>query len=162
MKNNIIRLHNYLKGLTPVKFIITILIMEVLFNLLMGPIYIIYIKSIGAVGGPLENSTLDFGMFLTGVTIVPLIETLIFQLGTIRVLQIFFKVKNKKVLMLISAVAFILEHRYSPIYMLFMIFPGIIYAYTFIIYDDKKYHPYLIVATIHALSNLITLSFNLI
>lgn len=162
MKNNLIRLHNYLKGLTPVKFIITILIMKVLVNLLMTPIGVIYTTNIGAMGGPIENNSLDFGMFITGVTIVPLIETLVFQLGIIRILQVFLKVKNKKALILISATFFALEHRYSPLYVLLMIFPSIIYAYTFIIYDDKKYHPYLMVVAIHALSNLISFSLSLI
>lgn len=162
MKNNIIRLHNYLKGLEPVKFIITILIMKILFNLLMAPIGILYTTNIGAVGGPVENSVANLGMFITGVIIAPVIESFIFQLGIIRILQDFLKVKNKKVIIFISAIIFAAQHWYSPLYILLMIFPGIIYAYTFIIYDDKDYHPYLMIVAIHALNNLATLSLSLI
>lgn len=162
MKNNLIRLHNYLKGLTPVKFIITVLIMKVLFNLLMAPIHALYTTNIDAVGGPIENSVPNLEMFIIAVIIAPIIESFIFQLGIIRILQDLLKVKNKKLLILISAIIFAAQHWYSPFYILLMIFPGIIYAYTFLIYDDKEYHPYLMIVVIHALNNLAAISLRLI
>lgn len=161
MKNSLMRLHNYLKGLTPVKYIITILIMKVLFNLLITPIGILYTTNIGSVGGPIENSVPNLEMLITGVIVAPIIESFIFQLGIIRVFQDLLKIKNKKVIILISAIIFAAQHWYSPLYILLMILPGIIYAYTFIIYDDKGYHPYLMIVVIHALNNLATLSLSL-
>lgn len=155
MNEKLLKLHKYFKSLSPTKYVIISTIMGKLINLSFLPIVALYMKYIGPLGGMNENGTQTLDMFLYIVILAPIVETFLFQLGIIRVLQVFLKINNKKILILISSIVFALPHTYSPLYIFIMFFHGLIYAYSFIIYDDKEYHPYLIVTLMHSLSNLI-------
>lgn len=97
--------------------------------------------------------------FIITVLIGPLIETFIFQFLIIEVLW-FFKIKTNYIVW-ISAILFSLSHNYNYIYIILILFPGLLYA-SFYLYLklEKIKRPFLIIYSIHLISNFIAFIIN--
>jgi uncharacterized protein len=157
MRDIFSKTHNYIKGLSLMKFIPLALISTYLILIPLIPLYSWYQNNIGNMGGfTTDNTVID--MF-AAIIIAPMLETLFFQLGIIRLGEDSFKIKNKYILVFISALLFGLSHWYSILYILHGFIIGLILAYSFILYDDSKYSAFWIVTTIHALRNLLSIIF---
>lgn len=89
--------------------------------------------------------------------LAPLIETLINQHWIIRFLSSRDCLKGKEVkIALISALIFGAGHFYSLAYILFGFVLGLLFAYAYIVYQDKKFSAYWIVFWIHCIRNFIS------
>lgn len=95
--------------------------------------------------------------YLIGVIIGPLLETLIFQALIIYVVCRIIKRPryNLYASVLISAIAFGLNHCYNPYYVLYTFLIGIILAFVYYISRYRRMSPTLTVFIIHALLNFI-------
>lgn len=93
-------------------------------------------------------------IFLLTVVVAPLVETFIFQFLIIELLS---KLKIKTGLILsVSTLLFSLSHNYNVIYIIAMVFPGLLYA-SFYLYlkKERSKFPFLIISSLHAISNLV-------
>jgi membrane protease YdiL (CAAX protease family) len=94
-----------------------------------------------------------FEQILQAVIIVPLIETLIFQKWTYKLLSLTKFLKQRKILiMFLSAVIFGIIHFYSLSYIVYNVFTGFLFMFAYIVKLHKK--PYWTVVTLHGLINL--------
>jgi hypothetical protein len=121
------------------------------------PIYIYYTNNIGDRGGPSFIGDNFVFAFFTAVIFAPIFETFLNQLAVIRLGEDFLKIKNKYILVLLSALVFGLGHYYSLIYIFQTFLIGLILAYSFILYDDTKHSAFWIVTIIHALKNFVAI-----
>lgn len=86
--------------------------------------------------------------------LAPLIETLINQHWIIRFLSSRDCLKGKEVkIALISALIFGAGHFYSLAYILVL---GLLFAYAYIVYQDKKFSAFWVVFWIHCIRNFIS------
>ena len=158
--NTLKKIHNYLYGLSEIKYILIITVSA----------YIL-ILSIAAV---LSNTSLASDTtysissnilieYLSGVIISPITETFLFQMAIIIFLRDLVGIKNIAIQIIISALAFgILHLPYGIIHAVTAFIMGLILAYSYIIYEKKGMHPYWVVVIIHSLSNLISISLMLL
>ncbi|EPY2285022.1 CPBP family glutamic-type intramembrane protease [Clostridium sporogenes] len=95
---------------------------------------------------------------MTAVIIAPLWETLIYQMGVIKLFSLNKKIKNNKlILIIISSIFFGLAHvGYSILYFFYGFMIGITLAYSFIVYEEKENSGFWVTAIIHSLMNLTT------
>lgn len=103
-------------NLSKLKFIFTILLLNFIISALFIPIEIFYGTYVGPMGGvDIKNLTI---LFITAIIIAPLEETLIYQMGVIKLFSLNKKIKNNKlILIIISAIFFGLAHAgYSILY----------------------------------------------
>ena len=105
-----------------------------------------------------ELNTANFSLleiFFVTVLIGPVLETFIFQFLIIEIL-LKLKIKNNLII-LISTLAFSLSHNYNLIYILLIIFPGILYStyYLFLKIENQK-TPFLNIFLLHLLSNFVS------
>ena len=89
----------------------------------------------------------------TIIILAPVLETLISQA---LIIELFKKRFGNTITILISASFFGLMHYYSLAYIINTFFVGIIFAYAYIIYQEKNKKPFWVVCSIHALRNLIS------
>ncbi|WP_081469263.1 CPBP family glutamic-type intramembrane protease [Runella slithyformis] len=80
-------------------------------------------------GADLSKLT-DIQLFIVVVLVVPIIETLIFQYSIIKLSKRIFK--NENIGIVISALFFSISHSYNWLYVINMLFTGIIFGYCFI------------------------------
>lgn len=146
-------INNYLYSLSEKKYIVFMLLLS----------YIIYIPLIPFfqnydIGGTQFLINASFiGKLINGSLIIPFIETFIFQYLAIGIIRSIKKIKdNNCLIIIISAIAFSLSHYYNVLYIFYSFIMGIFLAYTYILYEKKNYHPFLMVMAIHALRNTIT------
>lgn len=105
-----------------------------------------------------EFNTANFSLleiFFVTVLIGPVLETFIFQF---LIIEILFKLNIKNnLIILISTLAFSLSHNYNLIYILLIIFPGILYStyYLFLKIENQK-TPFLNIFLLHSLSNFVS------
>lgn len=95
----------------------------------------------------------NFEIFFLTVIIAPLLETLIFQFLVIEGL---FMLKIKpKYIVLVSSMLFAIIHSYNLVYVLFIVFLGILYAiYYTLLRKHGRYMAFGSVAILHAMLNL--------
>ena len=149
------KIHDKVYNLSKPKFIVTIVILDFIISVMFIPISILYETYVGSIGGP-EHSNLK-ELVIYCIIAAPLLETLIFQKGIIKLLSLSKKIKNNKLLLIfISAFFFGVAHGiYSIVYMVWASMIGIFLAYSFIIYEDKEKSGFWVTAIIHGLMNLI-------
>lgn len=99
-------------------------------------------------------------LFVIAVFIAPFIETCIYQTIVFGVLgKVSLFSKNEVWIILISGVLFSLAHNYSYLYVLHGLIVGIILAYGYSLFKDRKEGPYLMVSAIHILRNIVAVIF---
>lgn len=164
------KIHNYLKNLSTPHFIFVIVALSFLSTIALLLCSDLLNSTLPNINSPKDISSLSsleknngmliqiFLIIISASVLAPLFETFIYQFAIIKLLQKikFFKTKSL-LLIIISALLFTLDHRYSLFYML-NVFPiGLLLAYSFIVYDKKNNHPFWIVFSIHSLRNFICL-----
>jgi len=120
-----------------------------------------YENSFGPVGGVHDyNLPLD-SLFVLSVFLVPFIETLVFQLLVIYLLQRFTRFPLW-VIVCVSALLFASIHTYSALYIIFAFLSGLTLAIVFIACQQKRdyFFAFLIVMLIHAIYNFIAFLLN--
>lgn len=90
--------------------------------------------------------------FIVGVIVVPIFETLIFQVAIIK-MCLFFR-KNQILAIVISAFTFSLNHMFSAFYMIYAFTIGLYFGYLYFLTLRKKSHPIMVLFSVHALFNL--------
>ncbi|QZY55029.1 CPBP family intramembrane glutamic endopeptidase [Crassaminicella profunda] len=156
--NRLLRLHNYLKELSPVKFVLFMTLSTYLSIVVFLPLFLISWKTEGFVdAGPFQSEHSIIVLFIFAIIIAPILETLVYQSFIISLCKQF-KFLNKKIIIIfISALAFSLSHTYSLSYIFNTLFIGMILAYAYLVYEDKHQSSYWIVCSIHALRNSLSL-----
>ncbi len=110
----------------------------------------------GDMGGPDLESMSLISQFIFAVVIVPLLETLLFQLLPISLLRKFTGFSSGTVI-IISSMLFGLQHCYSPMYILHGFLIGLVLAYSYIVYENRENSSYWVVCSIHSLRNCFSL-----
>ncbi|WP_428657428.1 CPBP family glutamic-type intramembrane protease [Runella sp.] len=90
-------------------------------------------------------------IFVITVIIAPIIETLVFQYGAIKISRKI--VKNIHFQAFISASLFAISHCYNFLYAMNILAAGLVFGYAFIISEQRKYYPFWIIFFIHSLYN---------
>lgn len=103
-----------------------------------------------------------FSSFLVLCIIVPILETFLFQHITINLIELI--IKNKYVLVIVSALLFGVSHYFNLIYFIIITSVGFIYAIAYIIGKKhrSKTFAFWSVTFAHAIHNLIVISLDLI
>lgn len=164
MSKKLYKLHNYLKKLPTIKFIVMIVLFTYLIFMPLIPLFYLGEKYIGLMGGATTITRSSLLVEGIGVTIVaPILETLIFQYGVIEILNhiSYFKKKNL-VIGIISAILFGVVHSYSVLYMFFGFIIGLLLAYSYILYKRKSFSAFWVVFWIHCIRNSISFLLSLI
>jgi membrane protease YdiL (CAAX protease family) len=142
--------------LKPVKFTIVTTGLSMLLTI---PIFILFdISGIKAseIGGPDIQKHGVIGMFLIGVILAPVIETLLAQVLPISLTQKFVKWNTKIISVFISTLLFSLGHlSYSLWYFILIIPTGSLLALTYIIFQERKESGFWMTFSVHSLKNLI-------
>lgn len=95
-----------------------------------------------------------FITFLEGITIVPMKETLLWQVVPIWIVSCF--TKKRKIAVIVSAIIFALVHFY-PLQIIFVFPVGLILAWAYIIIKPKSFwKAYFATALIHSFYNLVS------
>lgn len=146
-------LDNFLRKLSTIKFIIIITIATFIISAIFGSI--VQILNIENSQTQLSISKAPYIVKLVAVGIIaPLLETLVFQHGIIKLLRKRAK-NNDLAVIFISALIFGLAHCYNVLYVIHTTLIGVLLAYSYIIYEDKKMNPFWVVVIIHSLRNSI-------
>ncbi|PKM68124.1 MAG: hypothetical protein CVU95_05640 [Firmicutes bacterium HGW-Firmicutes-2] len=150
------KLDTYLRSLPTAKFI---LIMTLISFLVVIPLALMaFFMNIDMNGPDFDEIPIVLSFLSLGI-IVPIFETLIFQFLIIRFLKKFSFFKNRiYITILISAVLFGLAHTYSIYYMFFAFVDGLLLAYAFVIYEDKKVSAFWVTMAIHGLRNVLSVA----
>ena len=133
-----------------------------------------YVVQILPFDGNLDNPVADelkedmgnTGFFFFIVFIVPIIETFFFQTLIIHGVRALLKITKLKsmyiniIAIALSALAFAFNHNFNLIYAILGGLSGIILAYSYIHALEIKSKPFLVVASIHALSNAVAWIFH--
>jgi membrane protease YdiL (CAAX protease family) len=108
------------------------------------------------VGGPRLhlNGPIFVVWLVAACVVIPVAETLVFQWACIRLLREKLKWRASRAIAA-SAVLFGLAHTYSVPYVLIATIGGVVLGIVFVIEQEKNGSPFWVVATIHALRNLI-------
>ncbi|WP_026895490.1 CPBP family intramembrane glutamic endopeptidase [Clostridiisalibacter paucivorans] len=152
------KIHNYLKTLSPVKFIVLIVVFTYLIFIPLIPLFYLYEKYIGSMNAPVSiTRTSLLAQFITVSIVAPIIETLIFQYGVIEILSSinYFKGKNI-IIVIVSALIFGISHSYSVLYIFFGFIIGLLLAYSYILYKKKDFSAFGVVFWIHCIRNFIS------
>lgn len=155
------KVHIYLEGLSNFWFAVVITLFTYLALIPFIPIYFLYEKYIGEMGG-ISNSCEEsiFFLVILASIIAPLLETLIFQYGIIKILNRVNIIKDKKIFIgIISASVFGLAHTYSLLYVFHTFIIGLLLSYSFIVYENKGKSGFWMTAMIHCLRNSISTIF---
>lgn len=158
MKTICKKLNNYLQNLSPIKFIIAMVISTFLILIPYLPIAFLYEKYIGPMGGADAIKALPgFKQFMYASIICPLLETFFYQYCPIELLRDVKIFKgNKVIIIIISALLFGLAHTYSYLYVLFAFILGLVFAYSYYVYIERDFSPFWIVFWIHSIRNTIS------
>lgn len=151
-------LNKFFQSLSQIHFIIIMSLLSNLIMALLTPVSIMYEKYIGPIGNP-SSKIHNFSIYVFLILILsPILETLIFQVGTIKILRHINKCKNNNVIIIfISAIFFGISHRYSLFYMFATFILGLLFSYSFIIYERKSQSAFFTVFWIHSFRNFIAL-----
>lgn len=107
-----------------------------------------------------ESIVLDL---LIAVIVVPLLETLLFQSLIIEIICKIIKRprKNIYIALIVSSLAFALNHTYSLSYVIFTFFVGIIFALAYYLGRYRKESAIILVFIIHSIYNLSSTLYNM-
>lgn len=97
-------------------------------------------------------------LFIIATLFAPIIETLFFQTFIIHLIKAVLKkisYNRYYIPILVSGILFGLSHPYSIQYLISGIFMGSIYAFTYKVFMNRKENPFVVVAGIHSVANLI-------
>jgi len=149
------KIDSYLRSVPTYKFIILMVLLSYIVVLPLIPIAILF--ELDEIGGPDSVRESSYILeFILVVIIAPFLETLIFQTSVFYILNKFSFFKNRVVIIiLISAMAFGMAHSYSTIYILLGFVMGLVLAYAYHIYMQKKASSYKVVTLIHSIRNLL-------
>jgi len=165
IKNLLTKFHYYVKNLPTIKYIIFITLISVLIGLVILPFQLLFSAPIN-----FEEVAPDWSnqlhIFLEVVLLGPFLETIISQFLILTILKhIKWIKKYKGSHILISALYFGLGHyNWGGIIKVISTFlAGVIYAYSFVLYSNKKAKPIMVVFTMHALHNfIVTFGFSMV
>ena len=148
----LIKIDNWLRGLSPLGFIGAMCLAHLLSILILAPILLLVLGEIP------ENSFNDWSftsIFIVLILIAPIVETLLCQMLVINICtKWLFKLKDW-IAIIISATIFGAGHYSSWETILVTLSSGLIFAYSFVIYRDKKtFSPSLMVMILHAIFNI--------
>ncbi len=97
-------------------------------------------------------------LFIIATLFAPIIETLFFQAFIIHLIKsVLKKISYNRyyIPIVVSGILFGLSHCYSLHYMISGIFMGLIFAFTYKVFMNRKENPFVVVAGIHSVANLI-------
>jgi len=163
----ILKINKFLMNLSTVKFIIVMTFATYFFSTLITPLLAYTVNEEiwleASQSQVLFHSLSLIGKIVLVITIIPIVETFIFQWGMIKILRLVEIFKEKNVVIIsISAFVFALSHNYSIIHIVHTFIMGWIFAYAYMIYENKInksffQSPILVVTAIHSLRNTISL-----
>jgi len=149
------KLDMYLRSLPTAKFILVMTLISYIVSYILYILLVLLMKV--DMGRPEFEKIPIVLLFLFVAIIAPIVETFIFQYLIIRILKKINFFKNRMVLvMFISAVVFGASHTYSIFYMFMTFISGLLLAYAFIVYEDKKASAFWVTMAIHSFKNSIT------
>ena len=152
IKKSLIRIDNWLRGLSPLSFIGMMCLAHLLAILILSPILLLMPEEIPAQGFTDWSFAL---IFVTLILIAPIVETLLFQMLVISICTKWWLKLKDWIAILISAALFGAGHYSSWQAILVTFTSGLIFAYSFVVYRDKKtFSPFLMVMIIHAIFNI--------
>ena len=130
--------------------IIKLYLLTFLVPLTFTPLFFIIVKLFGEnVVGP------NKGRWFTAIFVAPIVETLLFQYGVFKLLQLSKFTRDKHVhYIIISSLLFRLEHWYSLRYIVFAFSAGLPLAYTYYLFHKKPVKAFWATALVHSLHNL--------
>lgn len=158
MKRIFMKIDNYLKELSTIKFIVTLEVLTFLAIVPFLPLFYLYESYIGEMGGPtnLIAGNLLYKIII-GSILGPLFETLIFQYVVIEMLGSIRALKGKNIITaVISAILFAISHSYSYIYIFYAFIIGLLLAYSYLVYKNKNFSAFWVVFWIHCIRNTIS------
>lgn len=145
---------------SPIKFILTTVLLSILALIPIVFIFEYFGIDENDIGGIDFNSYSDIGLFFMVVVVAPLVETLIFQVIPIELIQKILKKRANILAVFVSALFFSYAHiGYSFWYFILIIPLGFLLAESYMIFQKKEQSSYWIVTAIHALRNLIAFVF---
>ena len=160
MKNTLQKIHTFFVKLPIVWFILIIIALDFLIS--FSILFVLYeIIKIHKPNSYAYSYFLQFPYWLLLIILLPtaFIETIIYQWFVIKLLRSFNYFKNKIIIIvLISAFLFGISHFNSLIHQISTFFSGTVLAYSFIVAEEKKVSPILIVTIIHFMINIILFS----
>ncbi len=146
------RLSSFYYTLNPVSFILVNFLL--IFPLVTVPfVLMVYIFNWEDIINNPYKGDFSVSMFIIAVVIAPLMETLIFQYGIIKIFT-YLNPKTKYIAVFISAVLFALSHWFSWVYILFAFMFGIFLGFLYLTSEKRGFKPYWIIAAVHCLYNL--------
>ena len=158
MKNILQKIHTFFVKLPIVWFILIILISQFIIDycLLFVLSYILIVDDPTA-----YDYFLQFPYWLQLTILFPaaFIETILYQWLVFKILRLikFFR-NNIIIIVLISALLFGVSHYNNLIQQIITFFGGIVLAYSYILTEEKKLSPVLVVTIIHFIYNVILFS----
>lgn len=157
IKGLLAKLYWYTKNLPTIKYIILMSLISVLISLVMLPLQLL-IPAPNNFHVIVPDWSNYLNIFLQVVLLGPFLETITHQFFILTILKHVKWIKEYKGLhIFISALFFSIGHyNWGGIGKVIMtFFCGVIYAYSFILYSNKKNKPIIIVFIIHAMHNFI-------
>ncbi|WP_454052932.1 CPBP family intramembrane glutamic endopeptidase [Clostridium sp. Marseille-Q7071] len=151
------KLHNFFNKLHVMVFIFLMTTIVYILNILFAGIFLKIANMNPRISyGIIENISII--SLISPIFIAPWIETVIFQ-GFILYLLSNTKNLNRPVIkILVSALSFGLLHLiYNPFYAISAFVAGIIFAYSYLLYEKKNNHPIIVTSIIHAANNALAL-----
>lgn len=158
MKKILKNINNYFQGLSTFKFIIAMVLFSFLVVIPFIPLFSLYEKYIGQMGGPDNIKTISvISTVIAGSILGPIVETFIFQYGIIEILSSikFFNKKNI-IIAIISSLIFGFSHTYSWLYIFYGFTIGLVFAYSYLTYKKKNFSAFGVVFLIHCIRNTIS------
>lgn len=151
MKIYLIKTDQWLRGLSPLSFIGVMSLALLLVVIVLSPILLLTPGEAPDDGLAGQNVVL---VFILLILAAPIIETLIAQTLVITVCMKYLKLKAW-IATLISSIVFAIGHHGDYKWMFVTFFMGLLLAYSFVIYRDKKtFSPTLLVIILHAIRNI--------
>lgn len=151
MNEALINIHTRVSKLPVFQFIFFITLMgyagKIILAMLSAAIYV-SIGSPGTVGGPTTENTSLVLIVVAG----PIIETFLFQMAPIILLQKLTSLP-KSLIIVISAVIFGATHYYSVSYIVITFFIGLTYAYSYVVFQRRSGLAFWVTASVHSLHN---------
>lgn len=153
-----LRFYTQLRNISTFPLFWLVASIDFLYNIITSLLVRSFDESLIDTGLNTENNSL-LEIFCLSVLIGPLIETFIFHFLIIEILH---KLKvHTNAIIWCSAFAFSLFHNYNIIYILLILFPGLLYA-GYYLYLKKVNHrfPFMMIFMLHALSNFLSFLFD--
>ncbi|MBV7275641.1 CPBP family intramembrane metalloprotease [Clostridium sp. PL3] len=152
-------INNYLQELSTIKFIITMVVLMHLIITPFIPLFYLYQKYVGPIGGPFSINTPTLtAKIILGSILSPILETAIFQYAIIEFLSSISILREKNILIIIiSAILFGISHSYSYIYVFYGFIMGLLLAYSYLTYKNKSFSAFWVVFLIHCIKNIISI-----